>query len=54
MEFKRMQSTQIIAIISKLSDYEKTKAWAELSRRTHGKDCITGAISNNGPKERRK
>jgi hypothetical protein len=53
-DYTRMTTTRIITILSRLSDYEKNKAWAVLSKRAHSKDNVTGAISNDGPKERRK
>jgi hypothetical protein len=55
MKFNRMKSTDILTHIGNgtLTEQQKEQAWAVLSNRAHT-DNITGAISNNGPKERNK
>ncbi len=53
VNYDRMRSCELIRIlhIDTLAQYEKDRIWTVLSRRAHP-DNVTGAISNDGPKER--
>jgi len=55
VNYERMRSCELIRIlgIDSLARYEKDRIWAVLYKRAHP-DNVTGAISNNGPRETNK
>lgn len=50
-DYSRYKSIDLLSLVYGATEHEKELIWAELSRRSHP-DSVTGAISNNGPKEK--